>query len=477
MKKLFIYTLSLLFVVPFITSAASFTEYPDMELGFTGSPVMEVQKFLNTNGYTVNEVVGEPGSLGYEGTYFGKLTQKALSLFQTNNNITPAQGYFGKKTKDVFDSKNITNVSEATISLAGETYSEDLETRNLPIQKPLIKIKDQNTSTKKLGYFSSWYPLVWNVWIDGKIKYTNTWDMDAGSFVELRLGESNYETWTKNAFLLGTTMNNDSYVWKGEWISNYIMNGPTELNTRIQSCAEKSPKHVFFKDINALEKKFMQLARNKGDSKLGVKANWEVMAFAVEYSNGGICATFADIGSGGGMVEQNKVTSFFSAYKEKSIKNMYMIHGHDFNSLKDAAKGVVLGESKGVVKNILMYKEGNYYTHIPSDVDLRGSLGNKLSEFHKILNKKDIIERAVSADGVVYEYDQPKTNKSLNILNDTDTYLAWSTEVLIKGLNAADKSKGARENYNNADAKAAQDTFLNIFRKELGATFRTYNIK
>jgi hypothetical protein len=55
--------------------------------------------------------------------------------------------------------------------------------------------------------------------------------------------------------------------------------------------------------------------------------------------------------------------------------------------------------------------------------------------------------------------------------------LTWSVEVILKALAAAEKSKGARENYNNADAKAAQDFFLDTFRKELGTTFRTYNIK
>jgi uncharacterized repeat protein (TIGR02543 family) len=116
MKKLFTYTLSLLLIVPFITHA-QFENYPDMELGYTGEPVVELQKFLNANNYIINPIVGEEGSIGYEGTYFGKLTQKALSLFQKDNNILPSVGYFGTKTKAGINSV-IKKAEEGTLSLS-----------------------------------------------------------------------------------------------------------------------------------------------------------------------------------------------------------------------------------------------------------------------------------------------------------------------------------------------------------------------
>lgn len=155
MKKIFTFTLSILFTLPIIASATTFTELPDMELGFTGSPVVEVQKFLNTNGYTVNEVAGEPGSVGYEGTYFGKLTQKALSLFQTKNNIVPMSGYFGAKTKAVFDEHVLKTSEEGNLSSSSgpASISETME-----IQE----------NSKKSAYANPAYTITVNHYKDGK---------------------------------------------------------------------------------------------------------------------------------------------------------------------------------------------------------------------------------------------------------------------------------------------------------------------
>lgn len=87
-----------IFLIPFIVSA-QFEQFPGMEIGYTGSSVIELQKFLNTNNYIVNPVIGEEGSTGYESNYFGEFTQKALSLFQKDSGVLPFAGYFGAKTK------------------------------------------------------------------------------------------------------------------------------------------------------------------------------------------------------------------------------------------------------------------------------------------------------------------------------------------------------------------------------------------
>jgi peptidoglycan hydrolase-like protein with peptidoglycan-binding domain len=63
----------------------------------TGSDVKQLQIFLNSQGFTVAKKGA--GSLGYETTYFGLLTQKALAKFQKANGITPAVGYFGPITR------------------------------------------------------------------------------------------------------------------------------------------------------------------------------------------------------------------------------------------------------------------------------------------------------------------------------------------------------------------------------------------
>ena len=68
-----------------------------LTIGMTGSDVKQLQIFLNSQGFTVAKKGA--GSLGYETTYFGLLTQKALAKFQKANGITPAVGYFGPITR------------------------------------------------------------------------------------------------------------------------------------------------------------------------------------------------------------------------------------------------------------------------------------------------------------------------------------------------------------------------------------------
>lgn len=86
------------------TQSASEASYPvviELESGSTHEFVKTLQKYLNSNGYIVNEILGEVGSIGYETDYFGEKTKQALIKFQKDKGITPAQGYFGPKTRAV----------------------------------------------------------------------------------------------------------------------------------------------------------------------------------------------------------------------------------------------------------------------------------------------------------------------------------------------------------------------------------------
>ncbi len=69
----------------------------DLEIGMKGEDVRKLQKYLNANGYLISNI-GD-GSPGYETTYFGSLTQKALITFQKAKGISPSAGYFGPKTR------------------------------------------------------------------------------------------------------------------------------------------------------------------------------------------------------------------------------------------------------------------------------------------------------------------------------------------------------------------------------------------
>lgn len=75
----------------------SFTR--DLAFGSSGADVVNLQRFLNSRGFTV--AIYGPGSLGHESAYFGLLTKAALIKFQKANDIIPAVGYFGPVTRAV----------------------------------------------------------------------------------------------------------------------------------------------------------------------------------------------------------------------------------------------------------------------------------------------------------------------------------------------------------------------------------------
>ena len=77
-----------------ITTSTTYTR--DLTLESTGSDVTALQTYLIQQGYLQS---------GYATGYFGVLTQSALIKFQQANNITPALGYFGPKTRGVVEGR------------------------------------------------------------------------------------------------------------------------------------------------------------------------------------------------------------------------------------------------------------------------------------------------------------------------------------------------------------------------------------
>ncbi len=83
---------------PVITSA-TFTR--SIQVGATGKDVKILQKYLNSQGYTI--ATTGPGSLGHETDLFGNLTKQALKTFQKAHGL-PATGFFGPLTQKVVNS-------------------------------------------------------------------------------------------------------------------------------------------------------------------------------------------------------------------------------------------------------------------------------------------------------------------------------------------------------------------------------------
>ena len=80
----------------------SFEFTKDLFRGISDPEVLELQKFLNKNGYIVS--TDGAGSIGNETDFFGPKTQAAVISFQKANGIKPALGYFGPITRTVVNS-------------------------------------------------------------------------------------------------------------------------------------------------------------------------------------------------------------------------------------------------------------------------------------------------------------------------------------------------------------------------------------
>lgn len=91
------------------TSPTSFTR--NLDVGTTGSDVKDLQRFLNSRGFTVAQV--GPGSLGNETDMFGNATKAALAKFQAANGIVPAAGYFGPVTRAFIANMGVTTPTTA----------------------------------------------------------------------------------------------------------------------------------------------------------------------------------------------------------------------------------------------------------------------------------------------------------------------------------------------------------------------------
>ncbi len=80
------------------SGTCSFTR--DLTLGSSGEDVRCLQKYLNSQGFTVSS--SGLGSVGNESTYFGPATQSAVIRWQRAKAILPSSGYFGPKSRSAY---------------------------------------------------------------------------------------------------------------------------------------------------------------------------------------------------------------------------------------------------------------------------------------------------------------------------------------------------------------------------------------
>ncbi len=90
------------FFIPFYSYAATCDFTRDLELGVLGEDVRCLQKYLNGNDFIISPTgAGAPGK---ETGEYKTLTKAAVIKWQEANNISPASGYFGPRSRAVYKS-------------------------------------------------------------------------------------------------------------------------------------------------------------------------------------------------------------------------------------------------------------------------------------------------------------------------------------------------------------------------------------
>ena len=92
--------LSINIATTFATTSAGCNFTRDLQTGSVGADVKCLQQYLNNHNVVI--APSGPGSPGFETTRFGALTRAAVITWQKKNNITPAVGYFGTKSRAAF---------------------------------------------------------------------------------------------------------------------------------------------------------------------------------------------------------------------------------------------------------------------------------------------------------------------------------------------------------------------------------------
>ncbi len=92
----------------------------DLQMGVTGTDVKCLQQYLNNNGFTIAE--SGVGSKGKETGEYKALTEAAVIKWQKANNLNPAIGYFGARSRLVF--KNGAGATSAAGQVLGASTSK-----------------------------------------------------------------------------------------------------------------------------------------------------------------------------------------------------------------------------------------------------------------------------------------------------------------------------------------------------------------
>ena len=153
LKLFFIITI---FVVTTTAEASTCNFTRDLKMGDKGEDVRCLQQYLNSTDSHV--ALSGAGSAGKETNLFREKTKEAVSLWQIRNGVNPAEGYFGLKSREKYNSlvessipkKDTTTLSVTPTTPTASNYSAiilDLNNQISTLKQELVNARNTTSFT------------------------------------------------------------------------------------------------------------------------------------------------------------------------------------------------------------------------------------------------------------------------------------------------------------------------------------------
>ncbi len=380
---------------------------------------------------------------------------KELLLKYNNSNLATVLDY--NNSDDYVEPKR--DIGNADVSIESSTTSEKMSNSNTKIRSAYSNLRSMWThhvNQKARTNADQFYPYGTNI----TYYFTDWSDMN------------------KYGFFLGWVNEYTGSILSGsdKWSQyRFTLFRNTEVISKYQNCAKPFPDHVYFNNINDLERKMVKFSQNISDQNLRIKAKGEVAALAIQYENGDICAKFIEQCTLGGVsCSADQMNNFFNAYDGKKVKQIFHYHTHDYNSAKDS--------KDKRYKDYRIEQENKKMVYIPSLTDLF-ELSMKINakidsrQFSiKGIDNNDAIEKVISPNGYGYIYDVPASNKNINIYMDDKVDEAASLTAFNEGLNAS-MNQNNRKKPINQDTLNGYNYMLKHYQDKYSARFTPFTVK
>ncbi len=253
----------------------------------------------------------------------------------------------------------------------------------------------------------------------------------------------------------------------------FKMDSDKKAIAKFDRCYQPYPRAVYFPSVNALERKLVEFAKNKPDTGMGVTAQGETAALAVEHADGGVCAKFVSGCNGTVTCDYGVSASFLRKYRGGvSVNKVVDYHTHDSASNKSAKENPEWGMALyNKLKRV-------YVIPLPSPADLALDYAQESTRIYTNALNAHYISKVISPDGYGYIYDAPLSTKST--FGTQASSNAFSDKVLRETVKAFTDSFTLHgrtfETATDGDVRAGFDVNARLYQN-IGVKFESFTVR